>query len=114
MKRRDTFSSMEQLESVISRVNHLNHVDYLLLSGGDGLDVSSLGGNLFWDDGSDLLSCDVLGLFSGPEFDVEWMAQEWSDSTVSSVGSSSALGGGVGLNVSDDQCLSIEGLCLES
>jgi hypothetical protein len=83
-----------------------------LLSGSDGLDVSSLGGNLFWDDGSDLLSCDVLGLFGGPELDVEWMAQEWGDSTVSSVGSSSTLGSSVGLDVSDDQCLNIERLCL--
>lgn len=59
-----------------------------------------------------LFSDDILVLLSGPEFNVEWMAQVWGDSTVGSVGSSSSLGGSVDLDVSDDQIFDIEGFGL--
>lgn len=76
--------------------------------------MSSLGNNLPGESFSGSLSGDVLIVLSGPHFDVEWMAQEWGDSSVSSESSSSSFLGSVDLNVSDSQFCDVQRIGLIS
>jgi hypothetical protein len=83
-----------------------------LFSSLNGLDVSSSSGDLLSEDLSWLFSGNVLFGLGSEKFNVERMAQEWGDSTVSSVSSSSTGSGSVDLNVSNDQSFNVKGLGL--